>query len=333
MFLEAYRFKTYLKMPIYPTNYDPPFFFKNGHFSTIYSGMVRRVNGLVQKRERLILEDGDFLDLDWSFATRPTNKVAILLHGLEGNAQRPYITGSAKQFNNNGMDVCAINYRGCSGETNKLFRSYHSGDTQDLDAVIQFLLQKKNYDHIYLKGFSLGGNVVLKYLGEGNRIPKEIRAAIAVSVPCNLHSSLVELLKPKNALYARRFKKHLVEKLKIKQSLFPAKVSDQDIASILTLQDFDDIYTSKAHGFKDAMDYYQQSSSRQFLGAIETPTLLINAKNDSFLGNQCYPYQEVDKNNYLHLEVPLYGGHVGFYGHDNITYTEKRALNFIEELP
>ncbi|SHI67591.1 hypothetical protein SAMN04487911_104144 [Arenibacter nanhaiticus] len=320
-------------MPIHPTHYNPPFLFKNGHFSTIYSGMVRRVNGLVQERERIRLKDGDFLDLDWSFATHPTHRVAILLHGLEGNAQRPYISGSALQFNINGVDVCAVNFRGCSGETNRLFRSYHSGETQDLAAVVEYLLHKKNYDHIYLKGFSLGGNVVLKYLGEEKAIPKEIKAAIAVSVPCNLHSSLVELLKPKNALYALRFKKNLVEKLKIKQSQFPDKISDQDIANIVTLKDFDDIYTSKAHGFKDAMDYYQQSSSRQFLKAIAVPTLLINAKNDSFLGNQCYPYQEVDRNNFLHLEVPLYGGHVGFYDQNNVTYTEKRALKFIEELP
>jgi len=258
--------------------------------------------------------------------------VAILLHGLEGNAQRPYITGSAKQFNANGIDTCAVNYRGCSGETNRLFRSYHSGATEDLEAVINYILKEKKYTRIYLKGFSMGGNMTLKYLGEGRLIPKEIKGAIAVSVPCNLHSSLLELLKPKNIIYANRFKKHLIEKLRAKQLLFPDRISDMDIAKINTLKDFDDIYTSRAHGFKNALDYYQKSSSLQYIHAIKTPTLIINAKNDSFLGDQCYPYQEAEQNNSVHFELSLYGGHVGFYGQKNITYTEKRALKFVEEL-
>ena len=319
-------------MPIITSKYSPPFLFKSGHFSTIYSGLIRRVNGLNQHRERLELSDGDFLDLDWSYAARPSTGVAILLHGLEGNAQRPYITGSAKQFNTIGIDACAVNYRGCSDETNRLFQSYHSGATEDLEAVINYILKEKKYTNIYLKGFSLGGNMALKYLGEGRYIPKEIKGAIAVSVPCNLYSSLLELLKPKNRLYANRFKKHLIEKLRAKQLLFPERISDTDIAKINTLKDFDDIYTSRAHGFKDAIDYYQKSSSLQFIHAIRTPTLIINAQNDSFLGDQCYPFKEAEQNNNVHFELPLYGGHVGFYGQNNITYTEKRALKFVEEL-
>ncbi|RAJ13887.1 YheT family hydrolase [Arenibacter echinorum] len=319
-------------MPIINSKYNPPFPFKNGHFSTIYSGLIRKIDGLTQIRERIELSDGDFLDLDWSYAPKPSSGVVILLHGLEGNAQRPYITGSAKQFNAVGIDACAVNYRGCSGETNRLFQSYHSGATEDLEAVINHILKEKKYANIYLKGFSLGGNLTLKYLGEGRSVPKEIKGAVAVSVPCNLHSSLLELLKPKNILYAKRFKKHLIEKLRAKQLLFPDKISDLDIAKINNLKDFDDVYTSRAHGFKDAIDYYQKSSSLQFIHAIRTPTLIINAQNDSFLGDQCYPHKEAEQNNSVHFELPLYGGHVGFYGQKNITYTEKRALKFVEEL-
>lgn len=319
-------------MPIISSNYAPPILFKNAHLSTIYSGTIRKVDDIVQERVRLELPDGDFLDLDWSFSQKPSQKVVILLHGLEGNAQRPYITGSAKQFNHAGYDTCAVNFRGCSGETNRLFRSYHSGATEDLQSIISHILEAKKYSTMYLNGFSLGGNLALKYLGEDIEIPKELKGAVAVSVPCSLHSSLVELLKPKNFLYARRFKKHLVEKLRAKQLLFPDKIADSDIKAIKTLKDFDDIYTSRAHGFDNAMDYYKKCSCLQFLPNIKIPCLLINAQNDSFLGAECYPYQEAKINRNLYLETPKYGGHVGFYGIQNSTYSEKRALIFLKEI-
>ncbi|WP_026808630.1 YheT family hydrolase [Arenibacter latericius] len=319
-------------MPIISSLYNPPLPFKNGHFSTIYSGIIRKVKGPVQKRERIFLPDGDFMDLDWSYANKSSSKVAILLHGLEGNAQRPYITGAANYLNASGIDVCAVNFRGCSGTANLLFKSYHSGATEDLDSVVNHILQKDKYNQIFIKGFSLGGNLALKYLGEDREIPKEIKGAVAISVPCHLHSSLEQLLKSKNRLYANRFKKRLVEKLQEKKLLFPEKISDHDIAQIKTLKDFDDLYTSRAHGFKNALDYYEQCSSLQFLKAINLPTLIINAKNDSFLGTACFPYKEAQETDNLYFESPNYGGHVGFYDRNNITYTEKRTLNFIEAL-
>lgn len=298
----------------------------------MYSGLVRKVDGVTQERERLTLPDGDFLDLDWSFASKPSKKIMILLHGLEGNAQRPYIIGSAKQAIAQGYDICAVNFRGCSGETNTLYRSYHSGATEDLEAIIHHILNSDKYDELFIKGFSLGGNLALKYIGEERDVPKEIKGVVAVSVPCSLHSSLLQLLHPKNYLYAKRFKDHLKAKMREKQQLFPKQISDSDIKNVKTLKDFDDIYTSRAHGFKDAMDYYEKCSSLQFLSKINVPALIINAKNDSFLGPECYPYKEAVENNSLYLEVPEYGGHVGFHGNQNITYTEKRIIKFFDEL-
>jgi len=318
-------------VPLISSSYNPPFLFKNGHFSTIYAGIWRKIGHFEQKRERIELPDTDFLDLDWSYSKTQTSKVTILIHGLEGNAQRTYIQGSAKQLNANGYDVCAINLRTCSGEQNRLFRSYHSGATEDLDAVVQHILNNKDYAHMYIKGFSLGGNMTLKYLGEDRPISKVIKAAMAVSVPCNLHSSCKALLQPKNKPYARRFKKNLIEKLKQKQEKFPKKISDATIKKIVTLKDFDDVYTSKAHGFKDALDYYEKSSCLQFLSNIKTPVLLLNAENDSFLGPECYPKEIAKQNEKLFLEVSKYGGHVGFYGSNNITYSEKRVINFFKE--
>ncbi|WP_431162239.1 YheT family hydrolase [Flagellimonas beolgyonensis] len=319
-------------MPKVASNYDPPLFFKNGHFATIYSGIIRSVNGVVQKRERLQLSDGDFLDLDWSDSVVPSDKLVILLHGLEGDGQRPYITGSAKILNQNGYDTCAVNYRGCSGEPNTKYRSYHSGATEDLIEVIEHILNTRDYKELYLKGFSLGGNLLLKYLGEGNTIPKEMRGAVAVSVPCSLHSSCEQLLSAKNVLYAQRFKKNLLDKLRQKQQMFPDKISDNDIKQIKTLKDFDDVYTSKAHHFDDALDYYEKCSSKQFLPDVSVPSLIINALDDSFLGPACYPHQETDQNPFLYLETPRYGGHVGFWGKNNITYTEKKAVDFFNTL-
>jgi predicted alpha/beta-fold hydrolase len=319
-------------MPLVSSDYNPSFLFKKGHVSTIYSGLIRRVEGVIQQRERLELADGDFMDLDWSFTTGTSHQLVLLLHGLEGNGQRPYITGCAREFNRNGYDACAVNFRGCSGETNRLYRSYHSGATEDLDAVILHILNTKKYQRIYINGFSLGGNMALKYVGENRDLPKEIKGVVGISVPCGLHSSLVELLKPKNFLYARRFKKHLVAKLKAKQKLHPGLIKDSDIRNIKNLKDFDDIYTSRAHGFADALDYYNQCSCLPFLRGISVPSLLLNAKNDSFLGPECYPFREAENSPFLYLETPYFGGHVGFYLPDNRYYNEKRAINFLEEV-
>ncbi|MFX0556260.1 YheT family hydrolase [Maribacter sp. CXY002] len=319
-------------MPLVSSKYQTGLFFRNGHLSTIYAGLVRRVDYTEQYRERLLLSDGDFLDLDWSYAQAPTSKVVVIIHGLEGNSKRAYIKGSAKILQQNGFDVCAVNLRGCSGEPNKLFRSYHSGATEDLQEIIVSILEKDKYQNILLHGFSLGGNLLLKYLGESNSIPKYIKGAVAVSVPCKLDDSLAQLLSLKNAHYAQKFKKNLIDKLKIKQQLFPSEISVSDIKKIKTLKDFDDIYTSKAHGFRDAMDYYDKCSCLQFLKNIKVPSLIINAQNDTFLGEACYPVQEAKYNENLFLEIPKHGGHVGFHGKNNITYSEKRTTEFLKNL-
>ena len=315
-------------MPIIESTYKPSFYFKNGFISTVYSGLVRRVS-LKQERERITLKDGDFLDLDWSFSNSKSNKLIILLHGLEGNGQRPYMTGTANHFNNNGLDAVCINFRGCSGENNLKYYSYHSGETEDLHAVIQHAILSKNYSEIYLKGFSLGGNIILKYLGEHHAIPDQVKASIAVSIPCDLYGSCKELHKLKNKLFHDRFLRDLVKHLKEKQKLFPEELSIELINTIKTLIEFDTIYTSKAHGFRDALDYYKKSSSLQFLHNIKTPTLIINALNDSFLSSECYPVKEAKRNPNLYLEMPNYGGHAGFVDKKNVYYNEKRALEFI----
>lgn len=318
-------------MPVIESTYKPSIFFRKSFISTVYSGMFRKVE-LKQERERLTLRDGDFLDLDWSFANTKSNKLIILLHGLEGNGQRPYMTGPAKLFNDNNVDAVCINFRGCSGEDNLKFRSYHSGATEDLEDVIDYILKTKQYTDIYFHAISLGANVVCKYLGERDNVPSQIKAAVVVSVPCDLNGSCIALHTLKNKLYAMRFLKHLKGKLASKVEKYPNEISLDDFKNIKSLKDFDEVYTSKAHGFKNGLDYYTQSSCRQFLPRIKVPTLMINALNDSFLSPECYPVKEAKNNTNLYLEMPNYGGHVGFVDKKNVYYNEKRALEFITKI-
>ncbi|MFM1878713.1 MAG: hypothetical protein RLZZ241_1579 [Bacteroidota bacterium] len=317
-------------MPRVSSSYQPPFIFRNGHISTIYAAVVRKVSIPKQHRERLELPDGDFLDLDWTHSKSPSTTVLILLHGLEGNAQRPYMLGSARALSEVGIDVCSVNMRGCSGEPNRLYRSYHSGATEDLIAVLDHLASAYAYNKVLLKGFSLGANLILKYLGDYAESVKRITAAVAVSAPCDLHDCLLQLSMPKNRLYSNRFLTSLREKLKLKQRQFPEILTDSLIRKVQTLKDFDDLYTSKAHGFEDAIDYYQKCSSLPVLESIRVPTLLINAKDDSFLGPKCYPEAAGNSNENLYFESPKFGGHVGFYASGKLFYHEARALHFFD---
>lgn len=291
--------------------------------------MIRRAP-VAQQRERMELQDGDFLDLDWSFSNSGSNKVLVVIHGLEGSAKRPYVTGLAKHFVANNWDVAAVNLRGCSGEINRRYRSYHAGATADLQEVVEFILKKKKYDTIAFNGFSLGGNLMLKYLGEGREIPKQIKAAVMVSVPCDLHGSLKQLEKRENLLYAKRFKIKLQQHLLLRAENFPDQLTKEEIKACDSLLDIDNLYTSRAHDFENALDYYHKNSSRQFLKNIRIPTLLINAQNDGFLSPECYPEEIAGESEHLFLETPLYGGHVGFLQNKPETYSEERALEFIK---
>lgn len=317
-------------MPIIKSTYRPPILFKNYHISTIYASAIRKVPPVVQSRERLELEDGDFLDLDWSYSrSGKSENLVILLHGLEGNAQRPYMVGMAQHFNNNGWDVAAINFRGCSGEINRLYRSYNAGASEDLIQVVSHILSKNDYNNLALNGFSLGGNLMLKYLGEGNKLPVQLKAAVAISTPCDLHLSLIKLEESRNRIYSRRFVKKLKQRLYNRVLHFPNDLEKQQIASCTSLFAIDDLYTSRAHGYKNALEYYEKSSSLQFTKKISIPTLLINAKNDGFLSENSSPIAIAQSNPYFHLEMPDYGGHVGFIQKKKQTFTEERSLEFI----
>jgi predicted alpha/beta-fold hydrolase len=318
-------------MPLIKSDFHPSRLFKNGHFSTIYSAKIRPIPKLIQERERLHLPDGDFLDIDWSFSKIKTKKIAVLLHGLEGNAQRVYMKGQGRILTAKGLDVIAMNHRGCSGEDNLLYESYNSGRTSDLKFLMNFILEKDQYTEISIIGFSLGGNLILKYLGEHTPLPKELKNGVAISSPIHLKGSLDQLLKTENWIYSTVFLKTLKEKYKRKISKFPDKMRYSDYKKIKTLYDFDNLYTAPAHDFKNADDYYQKNSSIQFLPNIKIPVLILNAQNDPFLSSQCYPFEMAEKSNTIFLETPSYGGHVGFHVRNDLYYNEKRAFEFISQ--
>lgn len=318
-------------MPIVKSYFTPRFLFKSAFISTVFSGLFRRLK-IDQTRERITLRDGDFIDLDWSSGAKPSKQLVVLLHGMEGHGQRPYVSGVAKYFNAHDIDAVCVNFRSCGGEQNKKFSTFHSGQTDDLQDVIAHILKNYSYTSIFLKGISLGGNIVLKYLGEGNAIPSKIKGAMAVSVPIDLASSSKALHQFKNILFHIYFMIGLKYKLMQKQRQFPERISRKTLYSVWTLRALDEVYTVKANGFKDIADYHQKSSSLHYLSSIKTPVLLLNAKNDSFLTPSCFPYDIARKSAFVHLETPKYGGHVGFVTKDNVYYNEKRALAFFREL-
>ncbi|RAU83569.1 YheT family hydrolase [Pontibacter arcticus] len=313
-------------MPLLPSAYRAPFYLFNGHLQTIVPSLFRQVTGITYTRERLSTPDNDFLDLDWSRVG--ADALLILSHGLEGDTMRPYMQGMVKAFNERSIDALAWNYRSCSGEPNKLLRSYHLGASDDLGIVIQHALATNAYKKVYLTGFSAGGNITLKYLGEApDQVPAEVQRAAVFSVPIDLKSSAKRISK----VYTRRFLKSLGKKLEQKKALYPDDLDLKAYNVLWSFPEFDNRYTAPLHGFKDADDYYARSSSKQFIASIKVPTLLVNALNDPFLTPDCYPVQEAENSSTFYLETPATGGHVGFASTagNGLFYSEERALQFL----
>ena len=288
-------------------NYSPSLLLRNGHVNTLFASKFRDVQLPDYQRIRLETDDADFLDLDQ--VSVGSDRVVLLLHGLEGNSHRPYIRGMAHAMNGAGWDVAALNFRSCSGEPNRKALAYHSGATEDLEPVLQKL--KAEYDSIVAVGYSLGGNLLLKYLGEQGE-HSSISAAVAISVPCDLKGSSEQLTALGNGIYMRRFLRSLRKKMEVKAALFPDEIDVSDFDWIKTFRQFDDRYTAPLHGFINAEDYWAKCNCLQFLPSITTPALIVNALDDPFLSKSCFPYERVESNPALSMITPKYGGHVGF---------------------
>ncbi|MGB5263403.1 MAG: alpha/beta fold hydrolase [Lutimonas sp.] len=309
------------------STYRPDLVFKNGHFNTIYRTLVHQLR-LDYERERIDTPDGDFLDLDW--IRRGNQDLVLIIHGLEGSAGSKYVISLGHKAIEQNFDVLAMNLRGCSGEINRLYKSYHSGETRDLEHVLNHMSISTKYKHIFLVGYSLGGNQTLKFLGETQK-NNVVTKAVAISVPCDLQASSEEIMKPKNFIYLYRFLNTLKPKLIKKNELFNLQMDPEKIDLIKNFTDFDNMYTAPAHGFKNALDYYKRSSSKPFIPYIKKNTLIISALDDPFLSKSCFPFEEAENNHYVHLETPNFGGHVGFNAVLNYKkdfWLENRILEF-----
>lgn len=320
-------------MPIIESKYSPNFIFKNKHINTSFKTLIYNQN-INYNRKRINTPDNDFLDIDFSINNSET--CVIALHGLEGSSRSKYIISAIKFLNSNGIDAAAINFRGCSGELNRQPYSYHSGKTDDLNLVIDYIIKNYNYKNIFLLGYSMGGNILLKYLGENANINSAIKGGIAFSVPCDLKGASEVLSTKQNKIYLNRFLKTLKEKaLKTLTKHPDLNLSKEKILYSKSFEDFDDAVTAPLFNFKNANDYYLKNSSINFIKNINTSTLLINALDDTFLSKSCYPYKICRNNNQVTFEAPKYGGHVGFNTSiipKKNTWSEERILQFMNSI-
>ena len=314
------------------SNYQVPFGYASGHLQTIYPSLFRKVPLQTKQRERITTPDGDFIDLDWA-REQNSDRLAILSHGLEGSSNAIYMQGMARALVHAGWNVLAWNFRSCSGEPNRRLRSYHSGATDDLQSVLQHVEQGKPYSRIALIGFSLGGNLTLKLVGDlGRNIDPRICAAVAFSVPCDLAGSAKRLEHHTNRLYMHRFLKTLSAKVREKVQRFPGQIHTDGLAKIRSFRQFDHAYTAPIHGFSSAEDYWRQCSCSTQLDNITIPTLLINAQDDPFLTPSCFPLETARNSQQLYLEIPKHGGHIGFvqFRQGPLYWSEQRAVEFLQ---
>ena len=261
---------------------------------------------------RIETPDGDFLDLDHPAWTR-SGPLVIVLHGLEGSSRSGYVMEACRQLRDLGMRPLALNFRGRSGEPNRRRRLYHSGETGDLAYVIRWVRERAGTGtDLAAMGFSLGGNVLLKYLGERDPEDTGLSAAAAVSVPFDLAASARHLERGAGRLYASSLLRSLKRSLWRKARRMPGAYDLERAARARTLREFDDAVTAPVHGFRDAAEYYRRSSSARYLSGIRVPTLVIHAEDDPFVPADSVPVSALESNPRLEPRVTRRGGHVGF---------------------
>ncbi len=293
-------------------NFKPPWWGKNPHVQTLYRYKLGALRHEITtfKREFYDSQDGDQVVLDWAKAGH--SQLAIILPGLEGSSRSGYITGLVRHLFSINLDLLVLNHRGCAGLPNNSLRSYHSGFTTDLRELLLKPDLLKPYSKLYLIGFSVGGNITLKYLGEQeNQIPEKLAGAIAISVPCDLSDSANQLRQGISQIYQRHLVNSLINKLKEKRSRYP-EITNQSLTDITTFEEFDDRFTAPFFEYRDAKEYWENNSSKRFIPKIKIPTIILSAKDDPFYSRMSIPVEESKSNQNISLIVTEYGGHVGF---------------------
>ncbi|HEY6280411.1 MAG TPA: hydrolase [Burkholderiales bacterium] len=314
--------------------YRAPWWLPGGHLQTIYAAFLDRRYRVGYRRERWDTPDGDFIDVDWVDG-EPDKPLLVLFHGLEGGSRSHYalsLMQAVRKLNWRGVVVL---FRGCSGEINRLPRAYHSGDSAEVSWILRRLKTQNAQSTIYAVGVSLGGNVLLKWLGEqGEEAGNIVNAAATVSAPLDMLAAGDNLGQGFNLFYTRAFLASMKEKFLEKLKRFPKLVDREAMLRSRTLRQFDDVVTAPLHGYKNTDDYWTRASSKPGMINIRVPTLLVNAKNDPFLPASALPLP-AEVSAAVTLDFPDTGGHAGFVsgafpGH--LDWLPRRILAFFDNL-
>lgn len=314
-------------------DFEAPWWARGRHMQTLWSRLLRRPADVETFRVRWTTPDGDFLDLDLTEGL-PASPQLLVIHGLEGSSRRKYVRGLMALASSHGWRGVALNLRSCSGELNRTARLYHAGETQDLDWVIQRLLKRDPSAPVLPVGVSLGGNVLLKWLGErGSAAPDEVRAAVAISTPYDLRASAAVMSRGLGRLYSRHFLRTLKRKALQKARDYPDLLDAKAVRRARNWRQYDETVTAALHGFASAEDYWQRSSSLHFLERIRRPTLLISAEDDPFMPADSLPRRAVEDSEWLTADFTERGGHAGFVGGNllgrKVYWAEERAVTFL----
>ena len=300
------------------------------HYQTIVPNVFRRVP-VDYRRERIDTPDGDFLDLDWLDHPGSRNLV-VLSHGLEGDSRRVYVASAARYFHRHGWHALAWNCRSCSGEMNRTARLYSHGQVEDLEFTVNHALATGKYDRVVLVGYSMGGNLTLKYLGtQGADRPRQVTHGVAFSAPVFIEHSADSLDRPENFLYRLKFRRAITAKLRQKEAQFPGRFDFGNLRRIRRWRDYDNFFSRRTDGFDDLDAYYHYLSSGNFVAGTTAPVLIVNATNDPIVPHACSPHELARTHPLITLEQPDWGGHVGFAlrgkGH---TWMDERAMEFVK---
>ncbi len=314
--------------------YRAPFWLPNRHLQTIVPALFARKPPVPYRRERWDTPDGDFIDLDWIAGTAAADApLLVLFHGLEGSSHSHYARALMHHARLRGWHGVVPHFRSCSGEMNRAPRFYHSGDSAEIDWVLRTLRATLPAAPMVVAGVSLGGNALLRWLGERGRAAEFVAAAAAISAPLNLQAGGQALAGGFNRVYARNFLATLKRKSLLKLDQFPGLFDREAMLRARDLHAFDNVVTAPLHGYRDTDDYWHRASARHVLHDITLPTLVLNARNDPFLPETALPSRR-DVAASVELEQPAGGGHVGFMrgappGH--IAWLPQRICGFFEQ--
>ena len=317
------------------SHYTAPCWLPGGHLQTIYAYAFRQTMNFTYRRERWETPDGDFIDLDWVEPLSQSTGLVVLFHGMEGSSRSHYAICLMNELKGRGMRGVVVHLRGCSGEVNRLARAYHSGDSSEIDWILRRFKERQPNLRLYTVGVSIGGNMLLKWLGEqGENALRVVDRAAGISVPVDLTIGAQRLdYGWSKLIYTSRFLGSMKPKVLAKISAHGLPIDGRALRAISTFREIDDLYTAPIHGFKDATDYWQRSSSKPWLRRSRIPTLMINARNDPFFPGDALP-TTAEVSDRVTLEFSQTGGHVGFVTGKfpgDLSWLPSRILRFFSQ--